>query len=65
MSSNSDIMVEVREAVAVSTFVSHWETILSLDRTSSGHSVWPSLAQATTESRSSWIAMGLVNNMAG
>lgn len=65
MSSSSDMMVEVREAVAASIFARHWETMLNLERTTSGHSVWLSLAQAITESRSSWITMGLANGMAG
>ena len=53
MSSNSDMMVEVREAVAASTFARHCETILSLENITSEKVAWSSWPQAITESRSS------------
>ena len=53
MSSNSDMMVEVRETVAASTFARHCEIASSLEKTSFGKSAWSSCPQATTESRSS------------
>ena len=42
ISSNSDIVDAVIEAVAASTFARHWETILSLERITSARISWPS-----------------------
>jgi len=64
MSSNSDIMVEVRETVAASTFARHCEMASILEMTNFGYSIWSSCPQVTTESRSPRIGIGSAKGMA-
>jgi len=65
MSSNSDMMLEVRDSVATSAFTSHCETMSSLESITSENVAWSSLGQEIAESRSSWITIGLTNGIAG
>ena len=65
MSSNSDMMVEVRETVAASAFARHCETMPSLESITSENVAWSSWLQAIVENRSSCIMIGLANGIAG
>jgi len=65
ISSNSDMVDDVTEVTAASTFARHCETMLSLDSMTSENVAWSSLLQAMAESRSSCITIGLVYGMAG